>query len=48
MSESDHKEELDLIGNILSEEDKDDDYSPEVKPKLPESSSPSLKKQQKL
>jgi hypothetical protein len=48
MSESDQKEELDLIGNILSEEDKDDDYSPEAKAKNTDSFSPDLRKNIKL
>lgn len=48
MSDSDHKEELDLIGNILSEEDKDEDYSPDSNLKIIGSASPETKKNIKL
>lgn len=48
MSNDSQQEEFDLIGNILSEEDKNDDVSPDNKSKQEESVSPVSKRSIKL
>ena len=48
MSGNSNLEEFVLIGNILSEEDKDEDYSPETSVKNNENASPVNKKSVKL
>jgi hypothetical protein len=48
MSGNSNLEEFDLIGNILSEEDKDEDYSPDSSVKNGENVSPVNKKSVKL
>lgn len=48
MSNDSQQEEFDLIGNILSEEEKNEDCSPESNNKQEESISPASKKSIKL